>query len=118
MVRIFADQLCSGITYLENSLYETAYKLYHGGMPAPNGGTTIGYAAKLLHGLEAFDFLFDSVEGLPGYDRAHLVLKNYLVGREDDARKIIVSEKEGDLSAIYLSAVGYRQMQNINGRTI
>jgi hypothetical protein len=99
---------CSGITYLENALYDTAYKLYHGGMPAPNGGTTIGYASKLLHGLEAFDFLFDSVEGLPGYDGAHLVLKNYLVGREDDAGKIIVSEKEGDVSPIYLSAVGYQ----------
>jgi hypothetical protein len=46
------------------------------------------------------------------------VLKNYLVGREDDAGKIIVSEKEGDVSPIYLSAVGYRQMQNINGRTV
>jgi hypothetical protein len=72
---------CSGITYLETALYETAYQLYHGGAPAPNGGTTIGYAAKLLHGLEAFDFLFDSVEGLPGYDGPHHVLKNYLVGR-------------------------------------
>jgi hypothetical protein len=109
---------CSGITYLETALYETAYQLYHGGMPAPNGGTTIGYAAKLLHAMEAFDFLFDSVEGLPGYDGAHLVLKNYLVGREDDAGKIIVSEKEGDVSPIYLSAVGYQQMQNINGRTV
>jgi hypothetical protein len=109
---------CSGITYLENALYDTAYQLYHGGMPAPNGGTTIGYAAKLLHAMEAFDFLFDSVEGLPGYDGAHHVLKNYLVGREDDAGKIIVSEKEGDVSPIYLSAVGYQQMQNINGRTV
>jgi hypothetical protein len=73
---------------------------------------------QLMKELQAFDFLFDSVEGLPSYDRAHLVLKNYLVGREDDTGKIIVSEKEGDLSPIYLSAVGYRQMQNINGRTI
>jgi hypothetical protein len=110
---------CSGMTYGETALYETAYQLYHGGMPAPNGGTTIGYAAKLLHAMEAFDFLFDSVEGLPGYDGAHLVLvKNYLVGREEDAGKIIVSEKEGDVSPIYLSAVGYQQMQNINGRTV
>jgi hypothetical protein len=68
--------------------------------------------------MEAFDFLFDSEEGLAGYDGPHLVLKNYLVGRDDDAGKIIVSEKEGDLSPIYMSAVGYRQMQNINGRSV
>jgi hypothetical protein len=74
-------------------------------MSARNGGTSIGYASKLLHAIEAFDFLFDSEEGLAGYDGAHLVLKNYLVGREDDAGKIIVSEKEGDLSPIYMSAV-------------
>jgi hypothetical protein len=109
---------CGGITYHETTLYDVAYKLYHGGMPAQNGGTTIGYVAKLLHGLEAFDFLFDSVEGLSGYDGAHLVLKNYLVGREDDAGKIIFSEKEGDLSPMYMSTVGYRQMQNINGRSV
>jgi hypothetical protein len=109
---------CSGITYLEMHFYDVAYKLYHGGMPAQNGGTTIGYKSKLLHGLEAFDFLFDSVEGLAGYDGAHLVLKNYLVGRDDDARKIIVSEKEGDLSPAYMSVMGYRQMQNINGRSV
>ena len=109
---------CSGIAYGETALYDTTYKLYHGGMPAQNGGATIGYATKLLHAMEAFDFLFDSEEGLAGYDGAHLVLKNYLVDRKDDARKIIVSEKEGDLSPAYMSAVGYRQMQNINGRSV